>query len=325
MTNPSSPVTSGSGSQVQVLENFHHLVNQTFFPMSCVPARDYSGNFSGAVHSQQLGAVGFAAVKGSPLDVYRRQRHISEVTDAVYLVKVQVSGESLVKQCNREAHLQPGDFALCLSSEPYELHFAQHYSQVVLAVPVALMEDCVQQPERHLGVKMDAKVGANGLFTQFVTSIANRLDTLDGVIAQRLEANVIDLLSTTLGYAQETERQQQLNCGVKGEYLKRIKQFIRMHLGDERLGPDWIAQAQQISTRYLHMLFEGEQLSVSRYIQKLRLEQCHSALNSDAFAKYSVSDVGYRFGFQDASHFSRSFKAEYGQTPAQFRRNARQP
>lgn len=299
---------------------FGERVNNVFCPMSCELPVSANGGFNGAVRSQQLGELGFSAVRSSPLDVYRRRSDIGKATDASYLVKVQVEGEGRVQQMGREAHLAPGDFALCLSSEPYELHFDSEYSQIILAVPQPLLEECVQQPSQHLGVRMDSSVAANGLFSQFVTSIASRLDDMDGVLARRLEANVIDLLATTLGHAQETQKRDLLSAGVKCEYIQRIKHFIRRHLDDERLGPEWIATAHHISTRYLHMLFEDESTSISRYIQQLRLESCRAALVDCSFAGYSVSEIAYRYGFKDASHFSRVFKAEFGETPARYRK-----
>jgi AraC-like DNA-binding protein len=308
------------GDQV---ERFGGLVNDAFCPMALEVTGPLRNSFQGELLSQALGKVCLATVRSSPLDVYRRRQHISQTADSFYLVKVQVEGEGRVSHRGREAHLLPGDFTLCLSSEPYELHFERAYSQVVLAVPEKLMEECVHQPAQHLGLRMDASIGANGLFSQFVTSIARQMDTLDGVLAQRLEANVIDLLSTTLGYAREAQRRDLFQCGVRREYLQRIKHFIRRHLDDARLGPDWIADAHHISTRYLHMLFESERQSVSRYIQLLRLESCREALADPSFAAYPVSEIAYRSGFKDASHFSRSFKKEFGATPAQFRKDHR--
>lgn len=303
-------------------EQFGSQVSEIFFPMDCDLSRDCQSTFQATLTSRQLGQVGFAAVRSSPLDVYRRRTHIAQVADAMYLVKVQVSGEGLVEQRGKQAHLYPGDFTLCLSSEPYELHFPTNYSQAVLAVPETVMLEYVHRPDRHLGVRMDSKVGANGLFTQFVSSIALRLDGMDGVLAQRLEANVIDLLATTLGYAQDSERHDLLNSGARLEYRRRIKGFIRKHLHDDRLGPDWIAAAHNISTRYLHMLFEGESVSISRYILRLRLQACRAALMDAAFSHYSVSEIAYRFGFKDSSHFSRAFKMEFGATPARFRKSS---
>ncbi len=311
-SNAVSPITS--------FDLWDSKISETFFPMECSPRSD-AGEFQGLLTSRQLGKLGFAAVRNSPLDVYRRRSHIARVSDAIYLVKIQVEGEGLIRQRGNEAHLRPGDFALCLSSEPYELHFPSENYGIVLAIPEHVMLDCVHHPERHLGLRMESTVGANGLFAQFVTSIAHRLDGMDGILAQRLEANVIDLLATTLGYAEESRRHDLLSSGVKLEYLHRIRGFIRKHLHDERLTPDWIAAAHSISTRYLHMLFEAEDVSVSRYIQRLRLQGCRSALENPAFAQYTVGEIGYRYGFKDSSHFSRAFKTEFGVTPARCRRN----
>ena len=304
----------------QRLEYFNSLVCDTFFPMSCEPCGHFDGDFEAEIKLQKLQQVGLAAIRSSPLDVYRRPGEIALATDAAYLVKVQVNGESVIRQREREAHLQPGDFVMCLSSEPYELHFSDDYAQLVLSVPQPLLNECVRFPEQHLGVRMDSQVGVNGLFSQFVTMLGSRMDQLDGVLAQRLEANVVDLLSTTLGHAQETQKHDVQGAGVKWEYLQRIKAFIRSHLCDENLTPALVADHHGISTRYLHMLFVEEGESVSRFIQRLRLESCHSALASADFADYSVSEIAYRFGFNDASHFSRVFKTLFGETPTSYRK-----
>ncbi|WP_116366032.1 helix-turn-helix domain-containing protein [Parahaliea mediterranea] len=306
--------------EIQGFDQFDTQVSELFFPMDCETPRDSRGGFRGAIERRQFGELGFAAVRSTPLDVYRRRSHIGRVSSTQYLVKVQVEGESLICHRGREAHLRPGDFTLCLSSEPYELHFPSDYSQVVLSVPQPLMEDCLHHPERHLGVRRDARVGANGLFSQFVTSIVSRLDDMDGVLAQRLEANVIDLLATTLTHSEESERRDRLDSGVKCEHLHRIKQFIRSHLHDERLGPGWVAQSLGISTRYLHLLFADEGVSVSRYILGMRLDASRQAFSNASYHRYSIADIAYRFGFKDPAHFSRAFKRAFGDSPARYRR-----
>ncbi|MFV0277210.1 MAG: cupin domain-containing protein, partial [Parahaliea sp.] len=137
---------------LQHFEQFHSQVNELFFPMACELSREQRNSFRGQLRHCQLGEVAFAAVRSSPLDVYRRRSDIGRVSDTKYLVKVQVEGESRIVHGGREARLQPGDFTICLSSEPYELHFAADYAQVVLAVPQPLMESCLHHPARHIGV-----------------------------------------------------------------------------------------------------------------------------------------------------------------------------
>ncbi|MDE0841852.1 MAG: helix-turn-helix domain-containing protein, partial [Porticoccaceae bacterium] len=193
-------------------------------------------------------------------------------------------------------------------------------SQIVLSIPAALMEERIFQPQQYLGTAMPANAGANGLFSQFLTMIGARLDSFDGVLAQRLEINALDLLNTTLEHSSDARKHKILDAGVKNEYLYRIKTFIRSRIDDENLAPAQIAKHHNISTRYLHMLFEKEDESVSRHIQKVRLEFCYAAIRDPASSKYTIAEIAYRFGFSDASHFNRTFSARFGNTPASYRK-----
>jgi len=51
-----------------------------------------------------------------------------------------------------------------------------------------------------------------------------------------------------------------------------------------------------------------------------RLIHCvDTDLASAAHRHLSISEICFRWGFNDAAHFSRSFGAEYGMTPREFR------
>ncbi|MFF2351060.1 helix-turn-helix domain-containing protein [Kitasatospora sp. NPDC058115] len=71
--------------------------------------------------------------------------------------------------------------------------------------------------------------------------------------------------------------------------------------------------------RYLHKLFEREGLTVRRWIQQRRLEQCRRALGGRQERGSSIAAVAHHWGFANASHFSRSFKAAYGLSPREWR------
>jgi len=309
----------------QRLDGFTDLVCQTFFPMGCAPLPRAERGFEGEIQTQQLNQLGLALVRSSPLDAYRTRQHIACATEAVYLVKIQLEGESRIRHRGQEACLRPGDFVVCSSAEPYELHFPAPYRQLVLSMPHAVLDDCVAHPQQYLGRRMEARIGANGLFSQFVASIGARLDLLSPILVQRLEANVVDLLSTSLSHCENALLGDPLGCGKREEHLHRIKTFIRSHLHDERLSPGWIAEHLGISTRYLHMLFEDQGESVSRCIWRTRLDACKAALGDPELRERSVSDIAYQFGFSDASHFSRMFKAQFGDAPARYRKESRPP
>ena len=303
-------------SQGARFDYFSSAVSDTFCPMSCEAARASRSTFHGSLALNQLNELSLVVIGSSPLDVYRRKSDISRASDAWYLVKFQLEGEALVRQREREAHLRPGDFVLCSTSEPYSLHFQDSYREAVLAVPQHRLRDLVRSPDAYLGRRMSAANPVNGLLGQFVSSLSDRLDSLDPALAQRLEANVLDLLVTALEFGRE---RRAAAPETASRHLYRARNYIRMHLEDPQLCPDRIAQAEGISKRYLHMLFKQAGGSVSRYIQLQRLEACRNSLERPEMNWLSVSEIAFGWGFNDSSHFNRLFKAEYGLTPKCYR------
>lgn len=104
--------------------------------------------------------------------------------------------------------------------------------------------------------------------------------------------------------------------------LARIKDYAIHHLGDPSLSPEQIATAHHVSVRYLHKLFQSEETTVARWIQRRRLEMCARDLSRRAAASPTVSCVARRWGFVSPAHFSRVFRAAYGATPREWRARA---
>lgn len=308
---------------IRGLDSFNDVVTRTFCPMSCtflsdeISPKDFRGQLTGrALHKIQV-----AQVNSSALAVERSIRDISRVSgEASYLVKFQLKGKGIVQQYGREARLTPGDFVLCSSSEPYQLHFPEYYQQAVLCIPQPLLRSMFHASDDYLGIKMDKEVPIHGILSQFVNSLVQRMDRLEPSMVKRLEANIMDLLITSLQAEKNSCQPLPINAAAK--HLQQIKQFISLNLNDRRLSPEYIANAERISKRYLHKLFANEEVSVSRYIQFLRLEECERALANPALAHLSTTEIALDCGFGDISHFHRCFKARYKITPRQFRLQA---
>jgi len=133
----------------------------------------------------------------------------------------------------------------------------------------------------------------------------------------RLAGNVLDLLTTVLA--------GQLDCrpadpdSAHRSLLVQITAFIERRLGDIYLTPAQIAAAHHISTRQLHKLFHAEGITVSGWIRQRRLEHCGHDLRDPLHASRPVGAIAARWGYPDAAHFSRLFKATFGTTPRDYR------
>ena len=102
--------------------------------------------------------------------------------------------------------------------------------------------------------------------------------------------------------------------------LHRIYQAIERRLDDPNLTPARIAQLQGISERYLQKLFETTGDNFTRYLRRRRLQRTCAELSNPAKSHESVSEIAYRCGFNDAAHFSRTFRESFGVSPRAFRR-----
>jgi AraC-like DNA-binding protein len=84
-----------------------------------------------------------------------------------------------------------------------------------------------------------------------------------------------------------------------------------------------LAQANHISVRYLHRLFHDQGTSVARWVCERRLANCRRDLEDPALAQRGVHSIARRWGFEDPAHFSKIFKASYGDPPGVYRKAGR--
>jgi AraC family transcriptional regulator, positive regulator of tynA and feaB len=84
-----------------------------------------------------------------------------------------------------------------------------------------------------------------------------------------------------------------------------------------------LARELHVSPRTLQRAFAATGESAAAYIRHRRLEQARLALTSTS-NRVSITELAAYWQFADSSHFTRSFKTYYGQTPTELAR-ASQP
>jgi AraC-like DNA-binding protein len=103
-----------------------------------------------------------------------------------------------------------------------------------------------------------------------------------------------------------------------------IRAIIRRHLGNPMLDPNGIADAANISPRYLHQLFQGAELTPMQLLKRLRLQEYHRCLQDPALAMTPLKDVIAAHGYLRLDQFARDFKQLFGVSATQLRRLASQ-
>ena len=103
-------------------------------------------------------------------------------------------------------------------------------------------------------------------------------------------------------------------------FFEKVVRTVEERIGDADFSVQELADAMAMSTsqitRKLRALISH---SPGQLIRSIRLQRAADLLAANAG---NVAEIGYQVGFNDQSHFSRTFKRHYGKTPVDYRREA---
>lgn len=294
--------------------DFRSAVSQSFVPLQV--ASDSPDQFAGRIRMAELDDIHVSEVAAREHSVERTAELIAQGGDRRYFkLSLQLSGSGLLIQDNREAVLQPGDIAVYDTGRPYSMVFDDDFRMMVVMFPQTLLDLPADSVGQMTAVRFAHGHGLTGMIAPFLEQMANGIDLLSGPTGTRLAYNAIDLVSTMFA----SELGTLLEPGGHRELASRIRSYIEQNLGDPQLDPATIAAAHFISTRHLHGVFREEGTTVSTWVRTRRLEHCRRDLCDPLLADRPIGAIAARWGFIDAAHFSRLFKATFGRSPSDVR------
>lgn len=133
------------------------------------------------------------------------------------------------------------------------------------------------------------------------------------------------LLADQLGamLAAALEPQAHIASATSRDLVGKAKKLFSQQLDRASLNANEIAQALGVSMRTLHRSFASEQLTVAGTLRAMRVQLASHMLDQNRFNHLSVAEIGRRCGFMDVSHFVRTYKKTFDDTPAHWRKNAK--
>jgi AraC family transcriptional regulator, positive regulator of tynA and feaB len=275
-------------------------------------------NFNGRLTRTTLGDLRLGEVYSDAQTVRHLRAHVARTRAPMFFLQMQLEGESINRQDGRDAGLGPGDFTLCDTTRPYDMLFEKSNRMFVVGIPDALLRRHIASPESVVAIPMSGKSGLSGLLSQFLRDFWTRCrHDLDPVIVPRISRAILDLVASVYTALPQAQSDR---SSLATSHRVRIMNYIEAHLGDPDLTPMRVAEACKMTPRYLHHLFSHESETVARYILRRRLEECSRALTVAEQRGRTVTSIAFDFGFNSATHFGRVFRARYGTTPREYRR-----
>jgi AraC-like DNA-binding protein len=298
------------------LEFWNETACSSFVPIVSDP--EDIKTFAGKLTRMKVGELRLAEVYSDAQTVRHLPAHVACTRTPMFFLQMQLDGESINRQDGREAKLGPGDFTLCDTTRPYEMRFAGPNRMFVLGIPEALLRRHLACPESMVAISMSGSAGLSGLVSTFLRDFWQRRDVeLGPCVAPRITRAMLDLVASAYTLLPQSRSDR---SSLATAHRIRILNYIEAHLGDPDLTPVRVAAACKMTPRYLHHLFSQEPETVARYILRRRLEECSHALALLGHSGRTVTSIAFDFGFNSPTHFGRVFRARYGVTPREYRR-----
>ncbi|MFM0200641.1 acetamidase/formamidase family protein [Paraburkholderia fungorum] len=237
------------------------------------------------------------------------------------LIVLHLDGAATLVADGRRQPLSLNDLVYLPSRDGASLVFATDFRAFVVRIPRAAIKGRLLAPATLRACRIAGDTGVGHVFSGFLASLAESVDTLSTNELRPLELVLIEFLVAILA-AHQREAPISGLTSSQGAIFSRVCRSIEARLGDPKISLALLATEERVSQRYLQKLFETAGQSFSTYLRLRRLERCRVELVDPLCAKMSISDICFRWGFNDPAHFSRAFREQYRTSPRAFREEA---
>jgi AraC-like DNA-binding protein len=275
------------------------------------------GNLSQELVIYPWGNLQLSTVQSTEISLRRSASEPYLDKHDAYLMVMLLSGDYLLEQNGRDVLLKPGDMTLYDATRPHRVHCQGSFTEVIyLSIPRTVFRERVSGIDQRTALRIPGTQGIGFVAANFLRSSVTHADQLLAHEFSSLAEHALDLLALAVTSVSPGNVHLSRSRSVS---INNIKTFIEQNLRDSELDTGLIVRHSGLSARYINSLFEDEGTSMMRYVWKRRLENCRKELQKPVYAGHRLSDIAFRWGFNDAAHFSRVFKQQFGCSPREFR------
>jgi len=242
--------------------------------------------------------------------VQRARSHIARNRSFRTHIIIWQKGKNHLGLKKNSCSMQLGDFFIMDSETPYNFHLLNQGHGFSLALPSSwdrIGDTRLKDIFGKLHTERDKRRKNVLNYVQHLTTNA------DALSSQNISDKLYDVLALALNPRAVSEH--------KAGLLAMIHNHLKAHSSNPELAPANVAATFNISVRYLHMLFEPSETSFAEFLLAQRLLHARHILADPRNHQTTILNIAFSCGFRDINHFGRRFRASYGVTPGEYRRN----
>lgn len=226
-----------------------------------------------------------------------------------------ISGEIFTRQGGHERTVAAGDVGALLPRRPFHSRLDRPSEVVQLYLPIWMLRAHGYSPDPWGGRRWTATPTAVAM-RQLLTTVTSRSEAVAEASRSAVGRAIAELAIGMLHEAGDSDRPTH---DVREVHRLRVRSLIADGFSDPALDVSKLAALMNVSPRYLHSLFKGEEFGVAGWLRQTRLRSAAALLASDVARHSTIASVGTMCGFRGEDQFTRAFKRLYGMTPSDFR------
>ena len=234
-------------------------------------------------------------------------------SDGIDMIMLQIftKGDVEFRYNKSTPHFQAGDIVVFDLNREARLHNTSFENYSVL-FPRELIDQFIPSASLWHGQALPRNSPMTNLLKSHILSLfefGSEITTESCVDLQRALLNLTS--SAFQASAQNLARAADI---IAATQLQQIKKHIKYHLAEPTLSPETIARACGVSRAHLYRLAEPLN-GIANYIRDQRLKRCWKELQSPVQGHLSITELGFKWGYNDAGTFTRNFKKTFGMLP----------
>jgi AraC family transcriptional regulator, positive regulator of tynA and feaB len=271
--------------------------------------------FAARIAARGCGPLRFAVSECTGYKIVRTRRDIESAPADHYSVYMPLRGQTVLIQGDDTFEFMPHDIAISDGTEPFHGVLANG-ARAIAVIPRVMIDRRApwvrQRPLR--------KLAANARYVDLAARHLHELTASDGTLTESATNLLTENLCNLLALASAPDvAADRLEPELQ---IEALLAFCRQNLHDAELSPQRVADHFGISLRTLHLRFKQIGQTFGRWVLDNRLAACRAALRDQNQRGLNISEIAYRWGFNDLSHFNKAFRAQFNQTPRDWRHGA---
>jgi AraC family transcriptional activator of tynA and feaB len=254
----------------------------------------------------------------APIRGSRSWREIEQDGRDEFMLVAPRSGEIIHRQFGRTTRIGPGQMVLIAAGAPYEFERLETGEITAHHLPGSIVREILPKPEDLCAVAFASNRGVGDAIRSLCASAWREMAHLDDAERFLIVGNIVTLLSAACRGKGKRGARAGRPVAALPPFARAIE-YIEASVDDPDLGPGKIADAVGVSLSHLHALMKKHGTTAGRMVMQTRLDRCARDLRALSPEDARVSDIAFRWGFNDAAHFSRRFRSRFGCSATAYR------